>query len=145
MRSHRFLLCTLLGAMLAASVGCGRITPSRRNLRSAVEAKRAELDQCYEATVARNANVGGTMTMWLNVDDESGRVHSAELEQNGVADDDLPTCVGAALEGIQLPEPPPLAMRVEYTFEFRPAGAQPPPPAVPAGGNQPPPPAIQGM
>ena len=145
MRSRSFLSCFLVGALLATSVGCGAITPSRRNLRSAVEATRAQLDQCYEETVRRNANIGGSMAMWLNVDNESGRVTSAEMETNGVPDDGLATCVTGALETIQLPEPPPLAMRVHYTFEFRPAGAaQPPPPAV-RGGGQPPPPAVRGM
>lgn len=146
------LWCIALAVVLATAVGCGRVNPARRGLWSAVEAKREQLNQCYEQVVARNPSVAGSMVMWLEVSDDNGQVTSVEVENSGVPDESLAPCVTGALQEIRLAEPPPIAMRVQYTFQFRVASAappppvttgpgQPPPPTVPAG-NQPPPPAV---
>lgn len=138
--SRPILSCLALAAVLATTVGCGRVNPARRGLWSAVEAKREQLNQCYEQAVARNPSVAGSMVVWLEVSDDNGQVSSVELENNGVPDDALAPCVTGTLQEIRLSEPPPIAMRVQYTFQFRVASAAPPPPAV-SGGEQPPPPA----
>ena len=148
-RARSLAACILFCISLVAAVGCGRITPSRRSLRNAVEAKRDQLNQCYADTITRDANAAGGMALWLEVDSDNGRVSSVEVESSEVADQALGQCVQGALQSIQLEEPPPLAMRVHYHFQFQsdgaaPAPSAPPPPAVQGGDQQPPPPA-QGM
>ncbi|MBI2893893.1 MAG: AgmX/PglI C-terminal domain-containing protein [Deltaproteobacteria bacterium] len=138
--TSRSCIPALLVAALVASIGCARVTPSRRNLRSAVEAKRGELTRCWDETIARNARARGNVVVWMNVDDESGRVTTVEVEANGTRDDTLGTCVSGTLQAIQLSEPPPLALRVQYTLLFEPTRAAPPPPAVRVGPAEPPPP-----
>ena len=132
----------VLAALVATAVGCGAVTPARRGLWSAVEAKREQLNQCYEQAVAHNPSAAGTMVMWLEVSEDNGQVSNVEVENNGVPDDSLAPCVTSTLQAIRLSEPPPIALRVEYTFEFRVASAAPPPPAVPADNRPPPPPAV---
>ena len=144
MKGRSILWCVGVAAVLVTSVGCGRVNPARRGLWSAVEAKRAELNQCYEQAVTRDASTAGSMVLWLEVDDESGSVNNVEVENSDVADPSLEPCVTGALRSIRLSEAPPITMRVQYTFLFRTAGPdQPPPPAV-EGGAPPPPPAVQG-
>lgn len=129
---------------LVASAGCGRITPSRRNLRTAVEAKRPELDACYAQTIGRQAGAQGGLVLWVEVDSDSGRVSNVEVERSEVPDEGLGQCVASTLQTIQI-EPPPLAMRVHYTLQFQQEGMAGPAPAPPAvEGGQPPPPAVEG-
>jgi len=143
------------GMVLCLSLAaCARVNPARGALRSAVEAKQAELDQCFADTLTRNATATGGMTAWLEVESDNGRVSSVEIEGTDVQDEALGQCVSSTLQTIQLAEAPPIPMRVHYQFVFQngaaaapppPAvsaepSAPPPPPAVPAGSSAPPPP-----
>jgi len=147
---NRLMMVT--GLILCLSVAaCARVNPARGALRSAVEAKQAELDQCFADTLTRNATATGGMTAWLEVESDNGRVSSVEIEGTDVQDETLGQCVTSTLQTIQLAEAPPIPMRVHYQFVFQNGSAAPappppameappPPPAVPAGSSAPPPP-----
>jgi hypothetical protein len=160
--------CILVAIVALSSVAaCARVNPARGALRDAVDAKQADLDRCYADTLARDANAGGAMTLWLEVESDGGRVSNVEVERTDVADATLGECIRGHLATIQIAEVPPIPMRVQYQVQFHnaaaggappppaapagepppppaaPAGEQPPPPTVPAGGP-PPPPAVRG-
>lgn len=101
--------------------GCGGIGDSQSRLRSAVDAKKPTLDDCYASALERDRARSGTMDLWLHVNDESGRVEKVEVSESSVADPALQQCVETALVGVQLDPPPGAPMKVDYTLQFRPS------------------------
>jgi hypothetical protein len=123
-------------------VGCG-IGDAQTHLRTAVDAKREELNRCYADTLTRDASAAGSMHLWVHVESDQGRVDNVEVANSDIQDQTLNTCVSSTLQGIQLDEAPSAQLRVEYTLLFQPEG--PPPAAQAPGSSQPPPPAQGAM
>jgi len=109
----------LVSATLLALVGCG-VGDAQTRLRTAIDAKDQELSQCYAAALGRDGNASGTMKAWVHGEDKQGRVDGGEFEGGDVTDPALQSCMTDALTQVQLSEPPPANLRVEYTFELTP-------------------------
>ena len=111
---------TLAVAVLAAA-GCG-VGDAQTRLRSAVDAKNAELNQCYAQALERDRNTSGTMQAWLHVSDQTGRLEQVEFTE-GVQDPGLQSCMTNTLTQVQLEDTPPANLKVEYTFQLERQGA----------------------
>lgn len=117
-------ISTVAVALLAAS-GCG-IGDAQTKLRSAVDAKNQELNQCYAAALERDPQTSGTMSAWLHVEDQQGRIDEVEFTDGSAQDPQLQSCMTNTLTQVQLAEAPAANMKVEYTFELHRQPAPPP-------------------
>ncbi len=118
---QRFILGVVFFSAFAALSGCG-IGDAQRHLRSAVDAKSQELDQCYAQALTRNRDAAGTLNANLHVGASDGRVDQVEFVGGDVRDPELQSCMTATLTQVQLPEPPAANLKVEYTFQLAPEG-----------------------
>jgi hypothetical protein len=110
------------GALVLALAGaCAGVGNSQEHLRSAVEAQRPTLDECYAEALARDASLSGQLALMLYVDKADGRVRDAQVTDAGVNDLALQECVRSSLVGVTLEERPKVELEVGYTFEFVPA------------------------
>ena len=112
-------LTVSLSLGLLAAAGCG-IGDAQQRLRTAVEAKRDELGQCYAGALQRDRNAAGEMRVWLNVDSDGGDVDSVEVIESPIGDPAFGQCVDGVLRTVQLDTAPKAALEVEYALTFRP-------------------------
>lgn len=118
----KYIAIAVTGALAVALAGaCAGVGDSQQHLRSAVEAERPTLDDCYGSALQRDDTVAGEMALLVRVDDEEGRVHDVEVQEAGVHDAELEECVTSALVGTTLEETPDVDLEVHYTFQFEPA------------------------
>ena len=109
-------LCFILGC---AGSACAELNPNTSgHIVSALEAKHDEFKACYEAALERNRETQGMVGLKLAIDDEAGRVMSAEVEESNIEDQELRRCVATAAEDIALPEPPGVIVEAHYDVEF---------------------------
>lgn len=109
----------LVGMALLA--GCG-IGDAQTRVRSAVDARSPDLNQCYAAALTRDASTSGTMSAWVYVESNEGRVERVEFEPGEVSDPTLQSCMNEALTQIRLDEPPAANLKIQYSFQLTPAG-----------------------
>lgn len=109
------------GAALLAALfmlgGCG-IGNAQTRLRTAVDAQKPTLDDCYASALQRDRTLSGVMQLMLHVDEDSGAVTQVEITSPGVQDPELQQCVKTVLAGVKLDPPPKANLQVEYTLRF---------------------------
>ncbi|SRR5690606_9081684 len=110
-------LAIVLG-LLAAACGPGN---TQRLLRSAVDARKPKLDECYQRALERDETLAGTVRAKLSVEPKTGVVKSVEF-LNSVGDDALRSCMEDALLGIRVDQPATVQVDVEYAFDLVPTG-----------------------
>ena len=114
----------------SAALGCGSAAEAQPRLRAAVDAKKPDLDRCYDVALGRNREAAGDMKVVLDLA-PSGRVEEVALGASKVDDKDLVACVTSTLRGVKVDPAPPADVKVEYTLRFR---ATEPKPAEPEAG-----------
>lgn len=120
MRGSTNILRALLILAALASTGCG-IGDAQKKLRTAVDAERPSLDDCFAQALERDREMsGGDMQVLLHVSRKTGRVDQAEVAHSEVEDAALQQCVESALTNVALEEPPKANLKVEYTLRFVP-------------------------
>ena len=115
-------MMTRLAVLVLALAACGGkgVGDSQARLRKAVEAKTDTLDDCYEKTLARDAEVKGDLQVVLKVPNSGGTVKSKVV--GGKIDAKLQKCVQNALDTIELSPGPGADMEVTYELTFAPEG-----------------------
>jgi hypothetical protein len=113
---------TILLAGIAATIGGCGIGNAQQQLRSAVDAKSQELDQCYADALTRDRDAAGFLNAYLHVDTEEGRIREVEFTSGDVNDPALQSCMSTTLTQVRLAEPPAANLKVEYTFQLTPQG-----------------------
>lgn len=106
-------------AALALGSACG-IGDAQQRLRSAVDAKQGELDQCYTAALARDESIQGRLDATVHVDRTQSRVETVEFTGGEVTEPELQRCFSDVLTDVQLEEAPAADLRVGYTFRLAP-------------------------
>ena|SRR5438132_9753926 len=115
-------MTTRFAPLALVLVACGgSLGDGQKRLRTAVEAKQEMLDDCYETTLARSAEVKGELRVVLKVAKDGGAVRS-QAAGGKVGDAKLVKCVQNALDAIQLSPAPGANMEVTYTLIFAPEG-----------------------
>jgi hypothetical protein len=116
----RYLLAWAgVGAAVLAS-GCG-IGNAQARLRSAIDARKPSLDQCYAATLERDKGAAGDMRMWVSVDKRSGAVEKVEVLESAIDDPTLGQCVQDTVGQVKMDPKPKRGLKVEYTLRFSPS------------------------
>jgi hypothetical protein len=110
----------LVGAALLGLGACGGIGSAKSNLRSAVDAKKPSLDECYGQALGRDKAAAGSMTLKLTVKDGTGMVNKVEVVDAGFADGELQSCVEGALDGLTIASKPKANVEIEYVLRFSP-------------------------
>jgi hypothetical protein len=110
----------LFGLGLLGLTACGGIGSAKSNLRSAVDAKKPTLDDCYAQALVRDQSASGAMTLKLTVKDGTGMVDKVEVVDPGFADGELQSCVEGALTGLTIASKPKANVEIEYTLQFSP-------------------------
>ena len=108
-------------ALAFAISGCG-IGDAQTQLRSAIDAKNQELDQCYAAALTRDRDAAGALSAYVHVETAEGRVNEVEFTGGDVQDAALESCITDSLTQVRLSEPPAANLKVEYTFQLSPEG-----------------------
>ncbi len=103
------LFCLLLG-------GCG-VGTVQADLRDAVDAQQASLDECYRVTLTEDAAVAGDMRVRLTVDRSGSGVSDVEI-LGEMPDEALAGCVRTLLSGLQVSPPSKANVTVDYTLQF---------------------------
>jgi hypothetical protein len=112
------ILVTTAAAMLLA--GCGDVGDSQGRLRTALEAQKPTLDQCYARALERDEGEAGQMQVWVHVNSQTGKLEEVEVVDATVQDGQLKSCVEQALVGVQLDPAPAVDLQVEYFLRFNP-------------------------
>jgi hypothetical protein len=119
MTAKRLLLVAATFVPLAVlSAGCG-IGDAQTRLRTAIDAKKPTLDECYGTALTRDKTTAGEMRLFVNVDETSGVVNQVEIS-SGPKDPMLTKCIESALAGVKLEPAPAANLKVEYTLRFTP-------------------------
>lgn len=122
--------------LLAAggAVGCGSALDAQPRLRAAVDAKKVDLDRCYDVALGRNRDASGEMKVAVAFG-ATGRVEAVTAAPSKVDDKDLVACVTSALREVRVDPPPPIDVKVEYRIVFRATEPKPAEPEASAGGQ----------
>ncbi|MBX3157569.1 MAG: AgmX/PglI C-terminal domain-containing protein [Deltaproteobacteria bacterium] len=108
----------LLAALACGACGAG-VGDAQKRLRTAVEAKQDAFDDCYEKTLARNAEAQGKLQVVLKVSTKGAVV---SRPTGGKLDGKLVKCVQSTLDSVRLSPAPKVNMEVSYTLAFTPEG-----------------------
>jgi hypothetical protein len=107
---------------IASLAACGGgIGDAQKRLRTAIEAKQDALDDCYEKSLARNAETAGNLNLVVKVAKKKGTV-SASAAGGKIGDEKLVQCVETAIDSVKLSPAPKSNMEVSYTVAFAPEG-----------------------
>lgn len=114
----RRLTTLLLFGCLAA--GCGGVGKSQAQLRTAVDAQKPTLNDCYKAALTRDKTTAGSMEVTLHLAEKSGKVEQVDFDSPAVGDSQLQECVRTAIVGVQVEPKPKANLVVAYTVQFTP-------------------------
>ena len=121
MTHRRFLVVAVALAALGAMVsGCG-IGDAQARLRTAIDAKKPTLDECYRVSLVAHKHVAGEMQLAIHVVEATGLADAIEVKSSTVKDAALHKCVETALVGTKLEPTPNANLKVDYTLRFAPA------------------------
>lgn len=110
---NRVLL--IISALALTACGIGDAQP---RLRTAVDAKQAEMDTCYTSALARDESIGGEVQATLHVEGSTGHVQQVEFGEGQVTDPQLRSCLTNVIQGVTLPDAPKKKLEVLYTFRL---------------------------
>jgi len=111
----------IIGSALLLTSGCG-IGDAQPRLRTAVDAKQAEMDQCYTRALAEDQSIEGQVEATLHVEGSTGYVEQVDFADGQVADPQLRACLTNVLQGVTLEDAPRKKLEVTYTFQLVPTG-----------------------
>ncbi len=107
----------LFGCLVA---GCGGVGKSQADLRTAVEARKPTLHDCYASALERDKTTAGSMEVTLHLAEKSGKVEQVDFTNAAVGDDQLKECVRTAIVGVEVQPKPKANLQVAYTVQFSP-------------------------
>ena len=105
----------IISALALTACGIGDAQP---RLRTAVDAKQAELNTCYTTALTRDPTIGGEVEATLHVEGSTGHVQQVEFGEGQVTDPQLRTCLANVIQGVTLPDAPKKKLEVRYTFRL---------------------------
>jgi hypothetical protein len=114
----RIFLLSSVGLTLALASGCS-IGDAQTRLRSAVDEKYNEYNECYAQALVRDENTAGQLDAVLYVDKVTGAISKVEFNPGSVTDPELERCLTAALGAVDVEGDLKRDMQVSYTFELR--------------------------
>ena len=110
---NRVLL--IISALALTACGIGDAQP---RLRTAVDAKQAEMNTCYTSALERDESIGGEVQATLHVEGSTGHVQQVEFGEGQVTDPQLRSCLSNVIQGVTLPDAPKKKLEVLYTFRL---------------------------
>jgi hypothetical protein len=119
MIATRVLMAAAPLALSLLAGGCG-IGNAQTRLRTAIDASKPGLDQCYGSALERDRDAAGDMLLLVHVEEKTGRVAQVKVAKTAIQDAGLHQCVQSALEGVTLDPKPKANLKVEYTLRFAP-------------------------
>lgn len=115
-RTRSFALSFVVA--LAGASACANFDKSVRDDVSARMASiSAPLTQCYEAALARNRKLAGTVSVAFTAENKTGQFKEAKVVQ-GLGDPELDRCVIGHVETLKLEKPTDANQSVTYPIEF---------------------------
>ena len=108
----RVVLVTILLAACAADT-------SQARLRTAVDARKSQLADCYAKALEHDTSMTGKMVLVLHVPQNVDEVDSVDVERGRVRDRHLQRCVKEVLVGANIGDAPTDDLNVEYTLAFK--------------------------
>jgi hypothetical protein len=121
--ARKLVILGAVGVAMLAIAGCGGIGKSQTHLRTAIDAKKPTLDDCYASALERDKEIAGSMTLWVHVAEKDGTVTQVEVANSTVTDAELTQCVETTLVGTQISPAPKANLKVEYQLELRPTSS----------------------
>ena len=112
---------TLLVATLALGgglAGCGGVGTAQADLRSAIDARQATLNECYREALTRDETLTGDLSLRVSMARSATTIDGLEVTHSNVDDAQLVACVVQALAGLSIDEAPKSALTVDYTVRF---------------------------
>ena len=119
MTARGYLRIATLTLLPLGGGACG-IGNAQARLRSAVDARKSTLDECYAQALERDRNAAGEMVLWIHVAEATGQVLQVDIGEGGMEEVTLQQCVQTALQGVKLQPKPKANLKVEYTLRFAP-------------------------
>jgi hypothetical protein len=107
----------IIGCALSFASACG-IGDAQPRLRTAVDAKQAEMDRCYTTALAADQSIEGQVEATLHVEGSTGHVEQVEFGEGQVTDPQLRACLTNVLQGVTLADAPRKKLEVKYTFQL---------------------------
>lgn len=115
---NRALSLSTLSLGLALLAGCS-IGDAQSRLRSAVDAKGEEFNDCYAQALTRDQSIQGSLDAVLYVDKVTGAISRVEFANGAVGDGELERCMTSVLGTVQVDGDLKKNLEVSYTFELR--------------------------
>jgi hypothetical protein len=114
---------TALFVMTMASTGCSFHARDaegyRKDTRTLLESKNADIKSCYDAALVKNPSVSGNVIVHFTVQSETGTVKDAKVDPSSSAPADLSQCVVNAIQGLTLDPPDARDGDATYSWEFQ--------------------------
>jgi hypothetical protein len=130
LRIHQVVAAAALASVAACAGPSRTVAAYRTDTASLLDSRGPELKRCYEAALATDTQLAGTVTIQFTVQSESGVIKNPTIDPTrSTATPALGACVIQAIDGLVLSPPDRNEGRATYVYEFRPDA---PPTAVPA-------------
>ena len=110
----------LLGSLAA---GCGGVGTAQADLRSAIDAQQASMNECYREALTRDEALSGDVSVRISMARKTTTVSSVEVLESAVSDETLNACVEEIISGISIDEAPGANMSVDYTLRYTPSSS----------------------
>ncbi len=113
------ILCTLAIGCSGTSRG---LEAYRTDTQTLLGTRDAQIKSCYDAALASDAKVAGTVTVQFVVEPKSGVIANAAVAKS-TAPEQLDQCVLKAIAGLQLAPGDKHEGQATFTYEFKPPAA----------------------
>ena len=114
---------TAMFELAAATTGCSfharDAETYRKDTRSLLEKKGADIKACYDAALIKDPKVSGSVIVHFTVQSETGTVKDAKVDESSSAPAELSQCVVTAIQGITLDPPDARDGDATYSWEFQ--------------------------
>ncbi len=117
MRNTNKLLTMLFLPMLGCA-GSGLGQAVRQDVTTQMTAAEPNLNTCFQAALARNRKVQGSITLGIVAESGTGKFTQVAVEKSDVGDPELEKCVVEQVSTLKLATPTKTQLKVEYPVRF---------------------------
>jgi hypothetical protein len=117
MRNTNKLLAMLFLPMLGCA-GSGLGKEVRQDVSTQMTAAEPNLNTCFQAALARNRKVQGTITLGIVAESGTGKFTKVAVQKSDVGDPELERCVIEQISTLKLTKPTKTNLQVEYPVKF---------------------------
>jgi hypothetical protein len=111
-------LFALLFLPMFGCAGSGLGKEVRQDVTTQMTAAEPNLNTCFQAALARNRKVQGSITLGIVAENGTGKFTKVAVEKSDVGDPELERCVIEQVSALKLAKPTKTNLKLEYPVRF---------------------------